>query len=228
MEFNEKLQELRKSRSMTQEELAEALFVSRTAISKWEQGRGYPSLDSLKEISRFFSVSIDDLICSEEVISAAADEKKECMDKYISLICNTLDIFLVLLLFLPVFGNGTDSPASVSLYAITGISAWIKIVFAALIGVAVLNGICGVIISHYEGILSDSSDASKPAGSLRPLAEGRFGKPVWNRHRLVTGMVLSVACAAVFILTRQPYAGIVCLAILVVKGLLIGKGKSIQ
>ena len=202
MEFNEKLQELRKSKSLTQEELAEALFVSRTAISKWEQGRGYPNLDSLKEISRFFSVSIDDLICSEEIISAAEDEKKECMDKYVSMICNTLDIFLALLLFLPVFGNGTDNPASVSLYAITGLSKWIKMVFAALIGVAVLNGICGVIISHFD-------------------------KPVWNRHRLVTGMVLSIACAVVFILTRQPYAGILCLAILVVKGLLIGKGKSL-
>ena len=51
MEFHEKLQELRKSRGLTQEELAEALFVSRTAISKWESGRGYPSIDSLKEIS---------------------------------------------------------------------------------------------------------------------------------------------------------------------------------
>ena len=202
MEFNEKLQELRKSRAMTQEELAEALFVSRTAISKWEQGRGYPSLDSLKEISRFFSVSIDDLICSEEIISAAADEKKECMDKYIALICNILDIFLVLLLFLPVFRNGLDNPASVSLYAITGLSIWIRMVFAALIGIAVLNGICGVIISHFD-------------------------KPVWNRHRFVTGMVLSIACAAVFVLTRQPYAGIICLAVLVVKGLMVARGKGL-
>ena len=202
MEFNEKLQELRKSKSLTQEELAEALFVSRTAISKWEQGRGYPSIDSLKEISRFFSVSIDDLICSEEIISAAADEKKECVEKYISLICNTLDIFLALLLFLPVFGNGTDHPVSVSLYAITGISTWIKTVFAALISLAVLNGICGVIINHFD-------------------------KPVWNRHRLMTGMMLSVACAAVFILTRQPYAGIICLAVLVVKGFMVARGKGL-
>ena len=202
MEFNEKLQELRKSKSLTQEELAEALFVSRAAISKWEQGRGYPSIDSLKEISRFFSVSIDDLICPEEIISAAADEKKECMDKYISLICNTMDIFLTLLLFLPVFGNGTGHPASVSLCAITGLSTWIKTVFAALISLTVLNGICGVMISH-------------------------FNQPVWNRHRLMTGMVLSAACLAVFILTRQPYAGIICLAILVVKGLLVVRGKGL-
>ena len=55
MEFNKKLQELRKSRDLTQEELAEALYVSRTAISKWESGRGYPSIDSLKVISRFFN-----------------------------------------------------------------------------------------------------------------------------------------------------------------------------
>ena len=68
MEFNEKLQELRKGRGLTQEELAERLFVSRTAVSKWESGRGYPSIDSLRELSRFFSVTIDELICPEEIL----------------------------------------------------------------------------------------------------------------------------------------------------------------
>lgn len=40
MEFNEKLQLLRKQQEMTQEQLAEKLFVSRTAVSKWESGKG--------------------------------------------------------------------------------------------------------------------------------------------------------------------------------------------
>ena len=109
MEFNEKLQELRKSKGLTQEELAEKLFVSRTAISKWESGRGYPSIDSLKEIARFFSVTIDDLICSDEMISVAENEKREFADKYVSLICNVMDILPVILLFIPAFGNGSGS-----------------------------------------------------------------------------------------------------------------------
>ncbi len=53
MEFHEKLQELKKQKGLAQEELAEKLYVSRTAISKWESGRGYPNIDSLKEISKF-------------------------------------------------------------------------------------------------------------------------------------------------------------------------------
>ena len=76
MEFHEKIQILRKNRGMTQEELAEALFVSRTAVSKWESGRGYPSIDSLKEISGFFSITIDDLLSGEKLLSIAEREKQ--------------------------------------------------------------------------------------------------------------------------------------------------------
>ena len=196
MEFSEKLQELRKSRSMTQEELAEALFVSRTAISKWESGRGYPNIDSLKEISRFFSVTIDDLICPDEMITVAENDKKEFVNKYVSLICNALDILPAILLFIPAFGNGTGSSETVSLFGVTGIGQWLKIVFIAIISITILNGICGVIIAC-------------------------INKPVWNRHRLITGIALSILAVIVFIATRQPYAGIVCFAFLVIKGFLI-------
>ncbi len=196
MEFNEKLQELRKSRSLTQEELAEELFVSRTAISKWESGRGYPSIDSLKAISRFFSVTIDELICSAEMISVAENEKRDYARKNLSLLCNMLDILQALLLFLPVFGNGTDTPTAVTLFALTGTAPWIRVLFAAVIGLSVLNGVCGVILS-------------------------RFDDPVRNRHRLMTGFSLSVTGTAVFLLTRQPYAGILCFALLAIKGFLM-------
>ena len=200
MEFSEKLQELRKSRSMTQEELAESLFVSRTAISKWESGRGYPSIDSLKEISRFFSVTIDDLICSDEMITVAENDKKEFISKYISLICNALDILLILLLFIPAFGNSPASSETVALFDLNGINPWMKAIFILIIGIIILNGICGMIIANYS-------------------------KPVWNRHRLVTGVILSILSVMIFIVTRQPYAGIICFAFLVVKGFLIAKGS---
>ena len=200
MEFNEKLQELRKSRSLTQEELAEALFVSRTAISRWESGRGYPSIDSLKEISRYFSVTIDDLICSDEMISVAENEKRELADQYVSLICNALDILLAILPFIPAFGNGRDSPQTVSLFGLSGINPWVKTVFAVIIGVTILNGICGVIIAN-------------------------FNRPLWNRHRLVTGIILSILAVTVFIVARQPYAGIICFSFLVIKGFLTAKVK---
>ena len=201
MEFNEKLQELRKSRSLTQEELAEALFVSRTAVSKWESGRGYPSIDSLKEISRFFSVTIDDLICSDEMIIAAENDKKESIGKYISLICNALDVLLVILLFIPAFGNGSGSSEATALFGLTGINPWVKAVFIGIIILTILNGICGVIIAGFD-------------------------KPVWSRHRLVTGTALSILAVIVFIAARQPYAGIVCFSLLVIKGFLTAKANQ--
>ena len=198
MEFNEKLQELRKSKGLTQEELAQALFVSRTAVSKWESGRGYPSIDSLKLISRFFSVSIDELICQEEIISAAEEDKQAFASRTVSFLSSTLDILTAILLFLPAFGNGGDSPATVSLFALTGVHSWVKTVFLIIIGITVLNGLCGMIIL-------------------------RFDRPVWNRHRLYTGTALSVLGVAVFIATRQPYAGILYFALLVIKTLGIMK-----
>ena len=76
MEFHEKLLQLRKQKGMTQEQLAEELFVSRTAISKWESGKGYPNIDSLKSISKLFGVTIDELLSGEELITLAASENR--------------------------------------------------------------------------------------------------------------------------------------------------------
>ena len=103
MEFHEKLQELRKKRGLTQEELADALYVSRTAISKWESGRGYPNIDSLKEISNFFSVSIDDLLSSEKMLFIAEKEHKTNLQSMFDLLFGIVDICSFLLIVLPLY-----------------------------------------------------------------------------------------------------------------------------
>ena len=199
MEFNEKLQKLRKEQNLTQEELAEKLFVSRTAISKWESGRGYPSIDSLKVIAKYFHITIDELIGNEEIITLAEQDIKENNKKHTALICGVLDCFVALLLFLPLFGNGSGS-ASVTVFSLTGVSEWLKTAFIAIIGLTVLNGLCGVVLSNFD-------------------------KPVWNKHRLITGIALSILAAILFIVTRQPYAGVFCLFVLIIKGFLMLKSK---
>ena len=144
-------------------------------------------------------MSIDELICSDEIIAAAENEKRETISKYTALICGLLDTLTALLLFIPVFGNGENSTA-VPLFGLTETALWIVVIYAVIIGITVLNGIGAVIIS-------------------------RFDKPAWNKHRLVTGVALSVIAVLLFIVTRQPYAGLICFAILIVKGfLLIKKG----
>ena len=201
MEFNEKLQKLRTNENLTQEELAEKLYVSRAAISKWESGRGYPSIDSLKAIAKYFHVTIDELIGSEEIVDLAEQDMKSSNKKYTALICGILDCLTLLLLFLPVFGNGGKTDVeSVSLLAMTGVGLWLKIIFIAVIGITILNGFCTVIISNFD-------------------------KPAWNKHRVVTGVVLSILGTMLFILARQPYAGIFFLCILVIKGILVIKSK---
>ena len=59
MEFKEKLKILRNDNNLSQKELAEAIFVSRSAIAKWENGNGVPSDDNLKEIIKYFNLPSD-------------------------------------------------------------------------------------------------------------------------------------------------------------------------
>ena len=65
MELYEKLYELRRSSGMSQEELAEKLGVSRQAVSKWESGATQPELSKLIELSKLYSVSVDELLSLE-------------------------------------------------------------------------------------------------------------------------------------------------------------------
>lgn len=62
MELHNRLVDLRKAKNLSQEELAEKLYVSRQTISNWERGKTYPDINSLLLIATFFDVSLDNLI----------------------------------------------------------------------------------------------------------------------------------------------------------------------
>ena len=70
MELKERLVDLRKKKGLSQAELAEAIKVSRQAISRWEVGTAIPSADNLMWLSKFYEVSMD------ELMGTAIDDKK--------------------------------------------------------------------------------------------------------------------------------------------------------
>lgn len=59
---------LRKEKSLTQKELAEKIFVTDKAVSKWETGKGYPDVNSLMALSAYFDVSVNELLCGEQLL----------------------------------------------------------------------------------------------------------------------------------------------------------------
>ncbi len=127
--------------------------MSRAAVSKWESGRGYPSIDSLKSISKVFTVSIDDLLSNEQLIAIAEDDTKE---KVIGLRCvlyGLLDMMGLIFLFVPLFAqvNG-DMVQSVSLLKLSLIETSLIRVYIMIICTSVIYGIIEIVLQNYENI----------------------------------------------------------------------------
>ena len=109
MEFGEKIQKLRKQNKLSQEQLAEKLYVSRTAVSKWESGKGYPNIDSLKDIAKLFDKTIDELLSSEEIIDLAKKENVSNIKEVNNLIFGLLDVVSILFIFLPIYAKMSNN-----------------------------------------------------------------------------------------------------------------------
>lgn len=65
MDLSERLEDLRKQHDLTQDQLAEKLTVTRQAISRWERGLAYPTVDNLKALAQLYQVSLDALLLDE-------------------------------------------------------------------------------------------------------------------------------------------------------------------
>ena len=203
MEFHEKLQELRKSRGLTQEELAEALFVSRTAISKWESGRGYPSIDSLKEISRYFAVSIDELLSGDQLVLIAEKENKSNLNCLCDLLFGFVDLLSLLLIFLPLYPKPVDGYIySVSLIEYVDNEIWICMTYWSLFILLTIIGIMNIIMVKFK------FERGKKEITFLSLGIG-----------IITVLFLAI--------TREPYAVTVAFLLLLIKGGLLYKRDTV-
>jgi len=201
MELSEKLRQLRTEKQLTQEELAARLFVSRTAVSKWESGRGTPGIDSLKAIADYFHVSVDELLSGDELVSMVQSSAKAQQGRSLCLFCGILDSMCILLLFLPFFGQtAADGIRSVGLIYLLGDSAWIKTAYLVLTFAAAVIGFVSILLANFD-------------------------LQAWNRRLMRAGIVITVISALLFVLSRQPYAGTFSLVCLIAKGYWLLKSK---
>ena len=199
MEFNQKLQELRKQKGLTQEELAKQLYVSRTAISKWESGRGYPNIESLRAIAKFFSVTLDELLSSDEVLTIAEEDNKQKEKLFRDLIFGLLDLCAALLLFLPFFANKTDGIVrSVSLIALDGVQPYLKIAYLAVVISMIVMGVLTLALQNVK-------------------------TAAWVKSKTTISLILGAIAVLVFMISSQPYAAVFAFALLAIKALMLIK-----
>ncbi|MED9904921.1 MAG: helix-turn-helix domain-containing protein [Lachnospiraceae bacterium] len=114
--------EVRKEKGMTQKELADVLHVTDKAVSRWETGKGIPDVTSLSEISEYFGISINEILCGKRMedteLRSSADKtvlhmiKKERKMKWkLAASCLAVFILLVLLyLSMPAMVFGSTFP----------------------------------------------------------------------------------------------------------------------
>ena len=199
MEFNEKLQELRKQKGLTQEELAEALYVSRTAISKWESGRGYPNIESLKAIAKYFSVSVDQLLSSDAILNLAEEDQKRRTMSFRDTVFGLLDLSGIMLIFLPFFAQRAEGGAQeVSLLSLTLVQPYMKVAYFAVILAMALYGILTLALQNYKS-------------------------GFWIKSKTNISLIISAISVLLFILSLNPYAAVFAFVLLAIKALILIK-----
>ena len=201
MELSKKIKLIRNENKLTQEQFAEKMLVSRTAVSKWENGTCYPSIDSLKYMSKIFNVSLDKLLSSEEILEIAKTENQSNISKYNSLLFCLLDIVRIIFIFLPLYSYKTnDFVYSVTLFNSNDLGTTLKIIFVLIFIIFLVLGIVELIF-NFKG-----------------------------NNRLINRMSMFLDIISIFVLlfTKQPYVIALMFIIFVIKIIMLANvNKSI-
>ena len=201
MEFCEKIKKIRTDNNLTQEQFAEKLFVSRTAVSKWESGKGYPSIDSLKYMSKLFSISIDELLSSEEILDIAEQDKQQKLKKNNGFIFGAFDILSLFMIILPLYASTVNNYIySVSLFATlfakNDLLNYIKISYLVSYIILFIIGIIEIILSL-------------------------LGKEKIQKYLNIISISIHLLVILFLIMTKEPYACSLIFMLFVFKSFLL-------
>ena len=197
MEFCDKIKKIRTDNNLTQEQFAEKLYVSRTAVSKWESGKGYPSIDSLKYMSKLFNISIDDLLSSEEILDIAEQDKQQKIKKNNGFIFGAFDLLSLFMIILPLYAFTVNNYIySVSLFAKNDLLNYIKISYLVSYIILFIIGIIEIILSL-------------------------LGKEKIQKYLNIISISIHLLVILFLIMTKEPYAFSLIFMLFVFKSFLL-------
>lgn len=124
MSFADNLRAVRKQKNISQEELAALLDVSRQAVSKWEQGSGFPETEKLLVLSKELNVSLDYLMCGQSSTEEPPRQSTAVTGRVLIKAQDGKSIVnCYKVLSSPIFKNKKDEP-KYALFGVDGSSFW--------------------------------------------------------------------------------------------------------
>lgn len=153
----------------------------------------------MKAISKFFSVSLDELLSSDAILTIAEEENKQKELHSRNLVFGLLDCSVALFLFLPFFGQKVDGVIQgVSLLSLTGIEPYVKIPYLIVVFAMMIWGILILALQNSKSTL-------------------------WVHCKDKVSLGLSTVGTILFVISLEPYAAMFTFVFLLIKALMLIK-----
>ena len=164
-----------------------------------ETGRGYPNVDSLKAIAKFFGVTIDELLSGDELLTIAEEDTKQKENHFRDLVFGLLDCSVAMFFSLPFFGQKINAIIQeVSLLSLTESAPYLRIAYFVVVTGIIASGILTLTLQNCH-------------------------EAFWVTNKRKISLALNAIGAFIFIISSQPYAAAFLFIFLTIKVLMLIK-----
>ncbi|MCL2808018.1 MAG: helix-turn-helix domain-containing protein [Coriobacteriia bacterium] len=177
MELSKRIRELRQREGLSQEGLAECIYVTRQTVSNWETERSYPDVQSLLLLSALFNVSLDELVKGDiEMMKKELDAYKATVWSWIVIVCGGIGIIALIPMY--------------EAFGLLGLLPSLVLIALAAIGTAIVERVkkkhCVETYSEVVAFLE-----GKPLDEKKAERE-RAHKGRWDLLKIAGGMLIGI------------------------------------